>query len=144
MTVAGDPGARRFERRIASTWEAVEGACHELRDFLAATGPGQARFGTELVVREFLNNAVLHGNRLDPTRTALLEVGIGRTWITVRVTDEGAGFDWRRVLQRPAESATATRGRGLTIGKTYGSSVTYGLGGRRVTVRLAKHPGGRS
>ena len=134
------PSRNRFCRTVASTFEAVESTCQDLRVFLDARRVAASRFATELVVREFLNNAVLHGNRLDASKTADLEVCLGRIWITVRVTDQGTGFDWRRVMRRPLEGAAATHGRGLTIGKTYGRRLTYSLGGRQVRVRLEKAP----
>ena len=129
----------RFQRTLASSLPALEAACCDLRAYLQARDVGDASFCAELVARELLNNAVLHGNALDTAKTVELELAVGWRWITIRVTDEGAGFDWRAACRRPLEDTSATHGRGLAICRTYGRHLTYRLGGRQALVRLLRH-----
>ena len=95
MTAGGQGVAACFRREIVSTTDAVETACVELRAFLNDAGLGTEAFGIELVARELLVNAVKHGNGFHAERRARMRLAVGRRWLTLRVTDEGKGFDWR-------------------------------------------------
>ena len=130
------PGA--FERAIPSVPDAVDGVCRDLRAFLSTSEVSAAGFGIELVARELLNNAVLHGNRLRAEKRAVLELRIGRRWITLRVADTGLGFDWRSARRRTRAARHATHGRGLIIAGEYGAGVTFNQAGNSVTVRFEK------
>src|SRR5690606_9611474 len=44
-------------------------------------------------VTEALANAVLYGNRRDPTKNVRVEVSLDRTRVVVQVVDQGRGFD---------------------------------------------------
>ena len=55
----------RFERKIPSNLKDVDALCHDIHSFLRAKGLGLASFASELVARECLNNAVVHGNQGD-------------------------------------------------------------------------------
>ena len=56
--------ARAASARDRLATDAVDGVCRDLRAFLSTSGVSAAGFGIELVARELLNNAVLHGNRI--------------------------------------------------------------------------------
>ena len=133
------PGrADRFRLEIPSTTAAADAACLQLREFLQASGFRPEVFGIELVAREFLVNAVKHGNRLDPVRRASIELRVGRRWMVLQVTDEGKGFDWRAARRRQSAGVTATHGRGLLIGAHYGRRLRFNQAGNEVTVWFEK------
>lgn len=91
------------------------------------------RFAAELLVREALNNAVVHGCRSDPRNyfRCALRLGAGR--LTIAVEDGGDGFDWRAALRRRSE-ASAGSGRGLGILLRYATRVRFNDKGNAVTI----------
>lgn len=93
---------------------------------------GDATFAVELLLREFLNNAILHARGTGGRR---IRVSLrGRpSGMVLRVTDPGRGFDWRR-LQSAVPSAEDTTGRGVVIGKLYARRVGYNQRGNSVTL----------
>ena len=118
---------------------AVEEFCIEFRRHAEKHLDRPQRFAAELLVREALNNAVVHGCRSDPSNRfrCALRLGVGR--LTIAVIDDGDGFDWRAVLQRRNENtanaaATADSGRGLGILFSYATRVRFNEKGNAVTV----------
>ncbi|MBN2644461.1 MAG: ATP-binding protein [Desulfuromonadaceae bacterium] len=126
-------GANRLQLTLPSQLEAVDGVCAAATAGLKERGLDGLCFAVELVMRELLNNAILHGNRLQANKTVGLNLAIGRRWLKVRVEDQGAGFDWRRRQRQPPEE-TAVSGRGLAIARGYGERLRFGDQGRRVEV----------
>jgi anti-sigma regulatory factor (Ser/Thr protein kinase) len=130
--------AGTFRRAIPSVPDAVDGACRALRAFLSTSAVSAASFGVELVARELLNNAVLHGNRSRADKRVSIGLCIGRRWITLRVDDDGPGFDWRRASRCAHAAPEKTCGRGLIIAGRYGAGVRFNRAGNSVTVRFEK------
>jgi serine/threonine-protein kinase RsbW len=94
----------------------------------------------ELALREALNNAVVHGNRLDARRLVHVRcrcrVGEG---ISVVVSDQGQGFDASRVPDPVAvENLLAERGRGIHVMKLAMDEVSFEQ--RGAEVRMCKRP----
>jgi len=115
----------------------VDPVCRDVQHLLERQGQAQQVFEVDLVLREFINNAILHGNCCDADKMVRIVVRLGRTWIVIRVTDEGPGFDWRtKMLARPDE--TDTSGRGLTIGIQYSHRMQYNQEGNQVTIWIRK------
>lgn len=74
-------------------------------------------FGVEMALREAVNNAVLHGNGLNPRKWVeihcICELGVG---VSLVVRDEGQGFDLNRFHDPLApENLLAERGRGILL-----------------------------
>jgi|SRR5580704_2351764 serine/threonine-protein kinase RsbW len=91
----------------------------------------------ELALREALNNAVLHGNRLDPLRLVHVycqcELGKG---VSVVVKDQGKGFDPNTVPDPLAvDGLLAERGRGILLMKSQMDEVTFECEGSEVHMR---------
>ena len=51
-----------------------------------------------LVFNELLMNAVVHGNQLDACKKVEIEIKVNGGRIYSRVTDEGTGFDYRKMV----------------------------------------------
>jgi serine/threonine-protein kinase RsbW len=93
----------------------------------------------ELALAEALNNAVVHGNRLDREKLVQVlcrcEVGKG---ISVVVKDQGQGFDPSTVPDpTAAENISAEHGRGIWLMKTVMDEVSFECGGSEVRMRKA-------
>ena len=98
----------------------------------------------ELALREALNNAVVHGNRLDAHKLVRVrcrcKVGKG---ISLIVSDQGQGFDASSVPDPVAvENLVAGHGRGLHIMKLAMDQVSFDERGTEVYMckRLARNP----
>jgi serine/threonine-protein kinase RsbW len=91
----------------------------------------------ELALREALNNAVLHGNRLDPCKLVQVdcrcELGKG---VSVIVKDQGKGFDPTATPDPLAvEGLLADQGRGILLMKSQMDEVCFEREGTEVHMR---------
>jgi serine/threonine-protein kinase RsbW len=137
MTPADLSRSRSMIRSFPSRLEEADVAGSAIRDFLKLQGIS-ATFELELVARECINNAIVHGNRNNPGKYVFLEIRVGRRWILIRVKDEGGGFDWRRRAQGTFSDWTATSGRGLPILAHYTSRVSFNRKGNQVSLWIRK------
>jgi serine/threonine-protein kinase RsbW len=91
----------------------------------------------ELALAEALNNAVVHGNRMD--RQKLVHVLCRCEWangISVVVKDQGQGFDPNAVPDpTAAENIGADHGRGIWVMKSVMDEVSFEDGGTEVRMR---------
>ncbi|HET8922469.1 MAG TPA: ATP-binding protein [Candidatus Acidoferrum sp.] len=93
-----------------------------------------------LALREALNNAVVHGNRLDSHKIVRVrcrcKVGRG---ISLIVEDQGQGFDPRTVPDSlTVENLLADHGRGIHLMKLAMDEVSFEQGGTEV--HMCKRP----
>ena len=128
---------RSIGRAIPSDLSAVDGVCRDVRALLEGHGAADRCFAAELLLREFLNNAILHGNRSDARKLVRMTATVGRKWIVIRIADEGPGFDWRTRRRAPPE-VEATSGRGLAIGALYAQRLRFNRAGNQVTLWIVK------
>jgi anti-sigma regulatory factor (Ser/Thr protein kinase) len=139
--------SRRGERTLfcdaPSSLGAAEGLCLLLRHFLRQANHSELRFAAELSLRECLNNAIAHGNRHDPGRRLRLSVAARRDGVSLTVSDNGEGFDWRRYTDRIQPSATAGSGRGLAMIGAYAKRVSFNRKGNQIKVDIARQRAGR-
>ena len=98
----------------------------------------------ELALREALNNAVVHGNRLDAHKLVHVrcrcKVGEG---ISLIVSDQGQGFDPRTIPDPlTVENLDADHGRGIHLMKLAMDEVSFEQRGSEVHMRkrLARNP----
>ena len=92
-------------------------------------------------VTEALANAVLYGNKEDPTRTVRVEVSIDNTRVELCVVDQGSGFDPSAVPD-PTEpdNLERTGGRGLFLIRKLMDEVEYNERGNAVRLLLRRDP----
>jgi anti-sigma regulatory factor (Ser/Thr protein kinase) len=104
---------------------------------------GRLRLNLRVGVTEALSNAMLYGNRGERHRTVTVHASFAREEITVRVSDEGSGFDPERVPDptTPANRRRA-RGRGIFLIRQLMDHVEYNDAGNSVEMRLANGPAG--
>ncbi len=122
-----------MRRAIPATLEAVE---EFLADF-RRQDQGQLNrvdgFAAELLVREALTNAIVHGSHTDPGQEVRCLVRIKRGRLLIAVDDSGAGFDWRATRSNAAGLSDCS-GRGIEILRKYANRVRYNDRGNRVTI----------
>lgn len=128
------PGGLAF--RFSADLTLLDRAVAETVGFLKAQHAGGTLFDVKLLLREALLNAVLHGSRGDPLCAVTLEVRAAEGRLTLTVTDQGPGFDWRSGLSNLAPPE-ATSGRGLTILTLYADDVRFNASGNELTLTKA-------
>jgi anti-sigma regulatory factor (Ser/Thr protein kinase) len=126
-----------LRRQLQSNLDQADAAGHEIGALLREAAP-HCGFGVELCGRECLNNAVVHGNRYAADKAVELFLRVGRKWVFLRVTDEGAGFDWRRLLRSHRVANDSVNGRGLAILSAYADRVSFNRSGNSVSLWFRK------
>jgi len=88
----------------------------------------------ELALREALNNAVVHGNGMDPNKLVEIRCRCERgkgVWLIVR--DQGRGFDPSTVPNPlTPQGLVAERGRGIHLIRVFMDEVSFKRGGSEV------------
>ena len=126
-------GGSQLRKTLPATLTALEDFCEEFRTVVELLGQRSYRFVAELLLREALTNAVVHGCRNDPSRHIVCVVRLRARRLTIAVQDDGAGFDWRRALQHEAP-ASCCSGRGFEILRKYSTRFRFNRTGNRTTI----------
>jgi len=139
MTVCGsfrEPGRREgflMRREIPADLSAVEAVALEVREASAALCSPLDAFAVELLVREALTNAVLHGCRLDPKKSAFVALRLSAERMVMVVREAGPGFDWRRQIEHSARDLDEC-GRGMAIYKALANRIRFNAAGNSLAV----------
>lgn len=88
----------------------------------------------EVATLQAVENAILHGNRSDASKTVTLTFGTCRGGLFVEVADQGAGFDHGQFGDLP--SGDATRGEGIFVMRQLSDCMTFSDGGRVVRMEF--------
>lgn len=95
------------------------------------SGPAAGKaFAIELVAREAVQNAVDYGCARDPGRRVRFSARLSDDLFTMRVDDEGKGFDAARVLETERAREPGASGNGVSIIAVYADRYRYENGGR--------------
>lgn len=95
---------------------------------------GDEIYGNILVaILEAVNNAILHGNMFDPSKSVTLEFDIKDQHFYFKITDQGEGFDYNTIPDPTmAENIENPHGRGVFLMRHLADSVTYSNNGSSV------------
>jgi anti-sigma regulatory factor (Ser/Thr protein kinase) len=119
---------------LPATSGAVDRVCREVEAALTARRLESERFPMAMLLREGLNNAVIHGSRTARAGRMRCRINFGHTWLQVVIEDDGPGFDWRARLDCRA-GVDECHGRGLQIYQLYSDEVRFNRKGNRVHLR---------
>jgi len=116
---------------IPATLEALEEFFAMLRGNRLMPCAGD--FGAELLLRETMTNAVVHGCRNDASKQVrcVLRVKDGR--LIIAVVDDGEGFDWQAASRHRSEGQDIS-GRGMEILQAYSTRVRFNARGNAVAI----------
>ena len=90
----------------------------------------------EIALREALANAVIHGNRRDPTKTVYVGCRCGADEVSIVIRDEGQGFDTRDVPDPTTpKNLPFNHGRGIYLMRVLMDEVRFERGGTAVYMR---------
>src|SRR5262245_26780727 len=128
IVIPSDPAeARRVQEQIESLLPSS--SCHDL-------------FGIKLALEEALVNAIKHGNGYDRTKSVHIAFEVQPDRFTVRITDEGVGFDPADVPDPTAvENLERPCGRSLMLMRHYMTDVAFNERGNSVTLSKALRNG---
>ncbi|SMO58640.1 serine/threonine-protein kinase RsbW [Saccharicrinis carchari] len=86
-----------------------------------------------LAVVEGVNNAIVHGNKLDANKNVQLEYKISDKELQFIITDEGSGFDFTSVPDPTLpENVEKTHGRGVFLMNHLADKINFENDGSKV------------
>ena len=116
---------------VESRPSAFEEWWREVLSALEAQGYNQDDiFAVHLALEEAFQNAVKHGNRMNPAKKVIIDYAVDPEKVEVRMTDEGTGFDPGSVPDpRIGDNLYRPTGRGLLLIRSYMHTVEYNAEG---------------
>ncbi|MCK4701166.1 MAG: ATP-binding protein [Bacteroidales bacterium] len=88
-----------------------------------------------LATIEAANNAIIHGNKLDPEKKVKVEIIKRKERIEIYVEDQGNGFDYMRIPDPTApENIENIHGRGVFLMKQLSDEVNFYKNGTKVQI----------
>ncbi len=118
---------------LPATLEAMEEFFVEFRRRSRGLLDEGSCFAAELLVREALANAVIHGCHADPSKQVRCFLRLKDRRLLIAIDNDGDGFDWRAAL-RTSASFSDCSGRGIEILRRYANRVRYSTHGNLVTI----------
>ena len=92
----------------------------------------QYNFGTEIygnilvAAVEAVNNAIIHGNKIDESKSVNVKIEISNNILFIRVKDEGEGFDYNNIADPTLpENLEKPHGRGLFLIKHLADEINF-------------------
>ena len=86
-----------------------------------------------IAVTESVNNAIRHGNKLDPSKNVHLSLRLVEGQIQFTILDEGEGFDFKNLPDPTApENIEKPGGRGIFLMKHLADEVSFDDTGKQV------------
>lgn len=98
----------------------------------------QDLYGNILItLTEAVNNAIIHGNRKDESKTVQIQLRKLSNCLAIRVTDEGRGFDVGEIPDPTApENLLKVGGRGVFLMQQLSDAVEFHNEGRTVEMQF--------
>lgn len=95
---------------------------------------GAEIFGNILVASvEAVNNAIIHGNKIDESKNVHIRIEKGESTLTISVKDEGDGFDFNNIPDPTTpENIEKPHGRGIFLIKHLTDKMTFNHNGTEV------------
>jgi len=100
---------------------------------------GEDHYGNILIaLTEAVNNAITHGNKLDPNKKVNLNMATTTKDVEFVVKDEGLGFDFNSVPDPTLpENLEKLRGRGIFLMRTLADNVDFEDNGRTIKLKFS-------
>jgi anti-sigma regulatory factor (Ser/Thr protein kinase) len=139
-----EPAQRRVEigLRVPTDLDVVEEAVDLVARHCVASGvaPRAARFQLRVALCEALANAIVYGNKLDPSKRVNVSVQVDDTIVQVVVEDQGNGFD-PTLIPDPTgpDRIEAVDGRGLFLIRQLADEVYHNDRGNSICMIMRRH-----
>lgn len=131
---------KTFQLSLKSTYEESE----RVPDFVADI---QQKIDLEeettaslmLLLSEATTNAIVHGNKLDESKSVIIEVVVEQDKVISSVQDEGEGFEPQNTKDPLAEeNLMKAGGRGVFLINEISDSVSYSDNGRKIEFTILR------
>ncbi len=121
---------------IKSTYKEVERVEEMLNALQSDLGFGDEFYARLMLgVSEAATNGILHGNKLDASKTVDIQAFKDQDKLIFETTDQGEGFNPEEIPDPLAEeNLLKTSGRGVFLMKEYADEVNYSEGGTKLTL----------
>ena len=99
---------------------------------------GEDHYGNILIaLTEAINNAITHGNKLDPNKKVNLNMKSEQNNLCFVIKDEGLGFDYDNIPDPTLpENLTKLNGRGVFLMKSLADEVLFEENGTSITLKF--------
>jgi serine/threonine-protein kinase RsbW len=88
-----------------------------------------------LAIVEGVNNAIVHGNKLDKSKNVTLEYLVSDNEVSFTIEDEGIGFDYDTIPDPTLpENIEKTHGRGIFLMNHLADKIEFENQGSRITL----------
>jgi anti-sigma regulatory factor (Ser/Thr protein kinase) len=134
LGTGGRRAGREFRAAVPASLDAMEGLLVDFRSGLKDVLDSPGCFAAELLLREALTNAVVHGCQSNPVLLVRCAVRTNDRRFVIAVEDQGRGFDWRIARERRAE-VFACSGRGMEIFRKFATRVRFNHRGNGVVIQ---------
>jgi serine/threonine-protein kinase RsbW len=100
---------------------------------------GEDHYGNILIaLTEAVNNAITHGNQLDPNKKVNLNMETTNNEVEFTITDEGPGFDYMNVPDPTIpENLEKLSGRGIFLMRSLADSVDFEKKGAIIRLKFS-------
>lgn len=132
----------KVDELLPSTVEAISPTVDNvMRSLNENCCPPEEAFAVEMVIREALANAVIHGNRQNPHKKVRVCCACDpRRGILIVVKDQGSGFDSSQVLSPVRrQQVHSEHGRGIYLIRSLTDEVQFRQGGSEIYIRKDFH-----
>ncbi len=110
----------------------VEKVLEHLGSILPAGKDKKVYFNTCLVLREALNNAIIHGACQDPSLEIFCHIRLEQDRMHLMVHSPGPGFDWQQCLNKDLSECPSQHGWGVYLIQKYTQGLRFSDQGRRL------------
>ncbi len=95
-------------------------------------------YGNLLVAMvEAVNNAIIHGNKLDESKEVILNYGIEEGYFWFKVKDQGNGFDFNKLPDPTSpENIEKPHGRGIFLMSHLVDEISFEENGTKVCLKI--------
>ena len=133
---SAEPGTWRLTVDLPSERGSNRQVTDELLAQLGAHGwPEADVFAVHLAVEEAIVNAIVHGNKLDPTKKVHVACEVSAERVLVSIADEGPGFNPAAVPDCTADDRLeAPGGRGVMLMRSFMTRIEYNPAGNAVVL----------
>lgn len=123
---------------IASRMEGITEVEALINDLCEEFGVEETHYGEILIaMTEAVNNAVVHGNKLDPSKMVDISVHTDGPVLEFRVADQGPGFDYGNIPDPTSpENIEKPNGRGVFLMRQLADSCEFEELGRVAILRF--------
>jgi serine/threonine-protein kinase RsbW len=136
----GNGGAQDLEIELPNDLRAIEQSVAVVLDRGRQVGfdPDRLRLNLRVGLTEALANAMLYGNGQDPKKRVFVAARFSREYISIRVTDEGRGFDPASIPDPTLpDRISRSCGRGIFLIRRLMDHVEYNERGNSIEMRLS-------